>query len=128
MTRVNLIGIGIAVCAATASAQSPAAEALFQEGRRLIKQGRLEAGCDKLAASQQLETSIGTLLNLGDCRERLGKLASAWAAFDRTRHEAARNRRCDEGRLAFDVAEVMRHGRTTVECCEDLPAGTLSGQ
>src|SRR5206468_5012920 len=55
--------------------------ALFQEGRRLIKQGRIAIGCDKLAASERLESSVGTLLNLGDCREKLGKLASAWAAF-----------------------------------------------
>ena len=58
-----------------------AAEALFREGRALIKHGKLAAGCDKLEASEKLESSVGTLLNLGDCRERLGKPATAWAAF-----------------------------------------------
>jgi len=65
----------------TAYAQSPAAESLFREGRALIKQGKLQDGCDKLEASELIEPSVGTLLNIGDCRERLGKLATAWAAF-----------------------------------------------
>jgi tetratricopeptide (TPR) repeat protein len=65
----------------TAFAQSPAAESLFREGRALIKQGRLQDGCDKFEASEMIEPSVGTLLNLGDCREKLGKVATAWAAF-----------------------------------------------
>lgn len=73
--------VGAMLPAATARAQSPAAEALFRDGRRLIQRGKLSAGCDKLAASQRVEPSVGTLLNLGDCREKLGQLASAWAAF-----------------------------------------------
>ena len=67
--------------APSAYAQSPAAESLFREGRALIKQGKLQDGCDKLEASELIEPSVGTLLNIGDCRERLGKLATAWAAF-----------------------------------------------
>jgi hypothetical protein len=69
------------LCSSTALAQSPAAETLFREGRSLLKQGMLQDACDKFEASEMLEPSVGTLLNLGDCRERLGKLATAWAAF-----------------------------------------------
>jgi len=75
----------------SAHAQSAEAEALFREGRALIKQGKLADGCGKLAASEHLETSVGTLLNLGDCRERLDKLASAWAAFRKAEAVARRN-------------------------------------
>src|SRR5262249_42741606 len=87
MTRVDracLIALAIAggVCTPlSARAQSAEAEALFRDGRELIKAGKLAAGCERLAASERLESSVGTLLNLGDCREKLGKLASAWAAF-----------------------------------------------
>jgi hypothetical protein len=66
---------------ANAHAQSAEAEALFRDARALIHRGQLAAACEKFAASAQLEPSVGTLLNLGDCREKLGKLASAWAAF-----------------------------------------------
>ncbi|MBA3539336.1 MAG: hypothetical protein H0T79_06880 [Deltaproteobacteria bacterium] len=65
----------------TAHAQSAEAEVLFRDGRKLIKAGKLQLGCDKLDASARLEPSIGTLLNLGDCREKLGDFASSWAAF-----------------------------------------------
>jgi hypothetical protein len=75
----------------TAHAQSPEAEVLFRDGRNLIKRGKIAAGCDKLAASERLESSVGTLLNVGDCRERLGKLASAWAAFRKAEAMAKRN-------------------------------------
>ncbi|HTL31880.1 MAG TPA: hypothetical protein VL326_02080 [Kofleriaceae bacterium] len=64
-----------------AAAQSAEGEALFRDGRKLIKDGKLAEGCAKIAASERIETSTGTLLNLGDCREKLGQLASSWAAF-----------------------------------------------
>jgi hypothetical protein len=88
MTRVEraritviFIALGLVVGLAPAGAQSAEAEALFVEGRRLVKQGKVAAGCDKLDASARLDSSVGTLLNLGDCREKLGELASSWAAF-----------------------------------------------
>ena len=79
-----------------ARAQSAEAEALFRDGRQLIKRGQLAAGCDKLAASERLESSVGTLLNLGDCREKLGKVASAWAAFRKAEATAKRSRGDDK--------------------------------
>lgn len=57
------------------------AEALFREGRRLLKEGNLAEACEKLEASARLDESVGTLLNVGDCREKNGQLATAWAAF-----------------------------------------------
>jgi hypothetical protein len=88
-----------------AHAQSAGAEALFRDGRVMIKRGQLAAGCDKLAASERLESSVGTLLNLGDCREKLGKLASAWAAFRKAEAMARRSggddkRQTEAGRRA----------------------------
>jgi hypothetical protein len=80
----------VAASATVAHAQSAPAEALFRDGRALIKQGKLEAGCDKLAASEKLESSVGTLLNLGDCKEKLGQTATAWAAFRKAEAMAKR--------------------------------------
>jgi hypothetical protein len=76
-----LVATGILASVSLASAQSAEAEVLFREGKKLLKAGKLAAGCDKIEASERLESSVGTLLNLGDCRERLGRLASAWSAF-----------------------------------------------
>src|SRR5689334_12967515 len=105
--RVCVVSLLSIVCAAVyvpatagvAHAQSAEAEALFRDGRALIRRGKLAPGCDKLAASERLETSVGTLLNLGDCREKLGKLASAWAAF-RKAEAMARRAGSDDKRQA----------------------------
>ena len=88
--RVSIITLVFAAIPIAAHAQSAEAEALFRDGRALIKHGQLAAGCDKLAASDRLEPSIGTLLNLGDCREKQGKLASSWGAFRRAEAMATR--------------------------------------
>lgn len=92
----------------SARAQSADAEVLFRDGRNLIKRGKVAAGCDKLSASERLESSIGTLLNLGDCREKLGQLASAWAAFRKAEAMAKRSgseekRRGEAGRRAAQL-------------------------
>jgi len=83
--------IALGFAAPAARAQSAGAELLFREGRDLIKHGKLAAGCGKLEASDRLEPSVGTLLNLGDCREKLGQLATAWAAFRRAEAIAHRD-------------------------------------
>lgn len=107
MTRAeSLIVIAAALLAVAvpeaAQAQSAEAEVLFRDGRALVKQGKLAQGCAKIEASERLESSVGTLLNLGDCRERLGKVAGAWAAFRKAeataRHAGGDDKREDEAR------------------------------
>jgi len=83
MTIVRLVlALAIlAVAAPAARAQSVEADVLFREGKKLLKEGKIAEACDKLEASDRIESSIGTLLNLADCRERNHQLATAWAAF-----------------------------------------------
>jgi tetratricopeptide (TPR) repeat protein len=64
-----------------ALAQTAEAEELFNDGNRLMAQGKLVQACDAFEASNRLEPRAGTLLNLGACREYNGQLASAWAAY-----------------------------------------------
>jgi len=66
---------------AQSGASRASAEALFEEGRRLMAEGKLEEACRKLESSQRLDPGVGTLLNLADCYAKSGRTASAWAAF-----------------------------------------------
>lgn len=80
----RLASIVVLASAGTTLAQpgdTVGAEALFREGKRLLKEGKVAEACDKLAASEHLDRSIGTLLNLADCREKNHQLATAWATF-----------------------------------------------
>ena len=54
---------------------------LFREGRDLDAQGDYAGACAKFEASYGLEPRLGTLLNLGDCNERLGRTATALRHF-----------------------------------------------
>ena len=65
-----------------AHASDPAgAEVLFQEGRKLMAEGKIAAGCEKLKDSFALDPMPGTMLNLADCYEKQGRPATAWARF-----------------------------------------------
>ncbi|HEY1553199.1 MAG TPA: hypothetical protein VGF94_00120 [Kofleriaceae bacterium] len=91
MRIAKLVSLLFAVLLAVpARAQSVEAEVLFREGKKLLKSGHLSEACDKLEASDRLESSVGTLLNLADCRERNHQLATAWATFRKAAAAAKR--------------------------------------
>lgn len=67
--------------AQTNAAQAAAAEALYDEGTKLLEAGNAAAACPKLAESFRLDPALGALLSLAVCRERAGQLASAWVTY-----------------------------------------------
>jgi hypothetical protein len=54
---------------------------LFEEGKRLVKAGRATEACPKFVESVELLPKAVTLLNLADCYERTGRMASAWRRY-----------------------------------------------
>ena len=94
MRASPLLSLGLLCCASVAHAEPAApsdragAEALFDEGRALLRDNRLVEACAKLEESQRLDPGIGTLLYLGDCYQRSGRVVSAWVTF-RDAHAAA---------------------------------------
>lgn len=58
-----------------------AAEAAFQQGKDLLKAGKINEACTAFEKSQANDPQLGTEYNLASCYEKAGRLASAWAAF-----------------------------------------------
>ena len=63
---------------AYASTETQQAAQLFREGRAAMKSKDFSTAAAKLAASQKLDPSPGTLLNLAISEEELGQLVEAW--------------------------------------------------
>jgi serine/threonine-protein kinase len=93
------------------SAQSEAdratAQALFEAGRTLMDAGNFEEACPKLAESHRLEPAVGTQLNLADCYERTGRLASAWTHYQQVAAAAAKGNQPDRARYANERGEAL---------------------
>jgi len=71
----------LSTISSSAHAQNAAAESLFNDGERLMKEGKLAEACQAFEGSNRIEARAGTLINLGLCREQNNQLASAWSAF-----------------------------------------------
>jgi hypothetical protein len=66
---------------AQSSSDSTAAQALFDQAKKLVAEGHAREACPKLEESQKLDPGSGTLVNLANCYERTGRLASAWSKY-----------------------------------------------
>jgi hypothetical protein len=66
---------------AQSAADKAAADALFDEAKKLMGKGDDAAACEKFAASLSKVTQLGTQIALASCYEKVGKTASAWGAF-----------------------------------------------
>ena len=125
MLRRALLIIGATCVSGTAVAEeskTALAQALFDEGRSLLRENRYAEACPKLAESQALEPAPGTLLNLAVCHEGEGKLATAWGEFTQVLSEAKRDGRNDRKEIAEEHLHALesRVPKLTV----DVPFGS----
>jgi hypothetical protein len=97
---LSVLTVSSPALAQTSSEKAASAQALFDEGLRLMGAGELAAACPKLAASQKLDPGMGTKFRLADCYEKLGKTASAWALFIDLGYEARAAKRLDREEVA----------------------------
>ncbi|WP_394841717.1 hypothetical protein LZC95_32160 [Pendulispora brunnea] len=79
----RLLIFALAACTITTAARADdtTAEALFRAGKQAAERGDFKTACAKFEQSQQLEPAPGTLLNLADCEEHLGRLGLAAQHF-----------------------------------------------
>src|SRR5262249_53951071 len=84
LTLATLLALAAPAHAQSAGDESQkkaAATVLFDEGKEAAKAGDLPRACAKFEASIAVLPQLGTRLNLADCYEKTGRLASAWAEF-----------------------------------------------
>jgi len=93
--------------AQTSATDKAAAEALFDEGVKLLGKGQYEAACKKLEDSERVDPGIGTLLYLADCYEKLGKTASAWATFRAAASMAQNAGQAERARAGMERADKL---------------------
>jgi hypothetical protein len=89
------------------AADSAAAQSLYDEGRRLLRQGRAIEACPKFEASQKLDPAPGTQFHLADCYEKTGRTASAWALFLEVAAQARTRVREEQEKIARDRAAAL---------------------
>lgn len=94
MSCSKYVALALLATARTAAADKAAADVAFAEAKRLVAEGKLAEACPKFELSNREDPQLGTLLNLADCHEQVGKLATAWAEF-REAVELARQKHDD---------------------------------
>ena len=67
--------------AGSAAAQNADAEILFNEAVTFETEGNLPKACEAFEASNRIEPRAGTLIRLGQCREKQQLFVSAWSAY-----------------------------------------------
>jgi hypothetical protein len=102
------------------SADQVLAQSLFDQGVELMDKQDYAAACPKLAESQRLDPAGGTLLNLGLCREKEGKIASAWIAYNDAYSQAIKDGRKDREDTAR--ARIDALGDKISKITVDVPA------
>jgi PEGA domain-containing protein len=106
---VVLVALVLAIAPARSSRAQDSkamAQALFEEARRLMKDGKFSEACPKLAESQRLDPGLGTKLNLALCHEGEGKIATAWSEFKEAQGQARKE--SDQKREQFATDHIAK--------------------
>ena len=91
-----MLGAAVAACSlspriARADDEAATAQALFDQATALKANEDWAGACPKFESSYRLDPALGTLLNLANCFEKLGKIASAWARWEEAYQWATKN-------------------------------------
>lgn len=116
--RCARLGIVLALALAPAAVSSlamadptredrAAATALFDEGRKLVGDKKYAEACPKFEAAMRLDPGMGTLFNLSDCHEKIGRTASAWSGFRDVAAQAKAAGQPDREKAARERASAL---------------------
>lgn len=118
----SLVVTATALSAVDARADAAAADALFADARRLMEEKRYLEACAKFEGSYKEEPTLGTLLNLANCNELSGQLATAWARWGEAEAKA-RQQGDERAELAHERREQLtpRLPKLTVQVINPRP-------
>ncbi|HEX3478827.1 MAG TPA: hypothetical protein VHT91_27585 [Kofleriaceae bacterium] len=120
--RALLLVLGaVAARPSLAAAQATTAQRLFDEGRRLLAEGKRAEACAAFDASEQAEPRVTTELNAAACREQNGELATAWAAYQEAERMARAGGQPRLAQVAVNHAQKLaaRVSRLTISVPPD---------
>ncbi len=110
---------------APAHAQSAEARQRFVDAEALFSSGKVAEACALFEESNRIEPSAGTLINIGICKEKLGQLGSALAAYE---DALARAKSPDKKKAAADGVAALepRVSRLTISVAPGARAEGLA--
>ncbi len=79
-----------------------AAEELFRQGRAASEKRDYLNACAKFRESNRLDPAVGTVFNIADCEEKLGRYATSWTLFQ----EVVQRLPADDDRRAIALVRV----------------------
>src|SRR5262245_4232706 len=115
------------VAAQSTDTQAQAAK-LFNEGMKLMKEGKFLEACTAFELSQSLQPNISTLMRHAQCREKNLQLKRAWQLFvdaERQTHTQSHNDEKMNNATAKMHAEQLKARLSTLEInvSTDQPKG-----
>ncbi len=112
----GLLGIAGTFTSVAAGEDKLGAQALADEAKHLMDSGKTAEACAKLEASLELDSTFTTLMSLGQCYEKVGRLASAYLTYRSAESEATASDQAKRAKTAHDRAEkvVPKMSRLTI--------------
>lgn len=130
-TSIATLAFGIAHAPVAHAQNKAAADVLFQAAREAMARNDYDEACLKFEESNRADPAVGTVLNLGNCEEQRGNLASSWERYT----EAMGMMDPSDRRYAFAKSKAEnlepQVPRLVVDLAEGSPDGTevqLNGQ
>jgi len=78
----TVLGLAACLTATSAAHADPAvADQLFKQAKELMKAGKVSEACERFRESYETDPAVGALMNLADCLERDGRIASAYGRW-----------------------------------------------
>ena len=102
-----------------------AAAALFEDGKRLMAEGKHATACPKLAESQRIDPGMGTLFNLAVCYEQTHRTASAWVGFRDVAAMAMAAGQSEREKVARGRAAAIEPKLMRLKITMSTPAGAV---